>query len=270
MEFRRISSNLLTSNYDNVNVNLTRFKRFIDEKQFINKLLHKEIDNIEYDFRTCFHFDGPDWNFMEIPIDERMHIRAQYDYITYIIEYDNCNVVRHALSYPHSQNNVNQMIQNFVREAFKPLIDFLVDAITKEMIKAEEYKTHTAAMVQNIGNVYGTAIQGNPGTSINTTNLTENEKLLELLSLAMQNINQFDAPEDLKKNFKDDLEIITEQINSQAPKKSRITKALEGMKKFISEFEMKIAVSVAANGVAEFDWSALIQYIEKYASNLIA
>lgn len=71
--FRRISSNLLNSNADNADVNLIRFKTFIDEDPFISSLLHKTIDGIEYDFKNCFRIENSGWCSMDIPVDEKLH-----------------------------------------------------------------------------------------------------------------------------------------------------------------------------------------------------
>jgi hypothetical protein len=63
---------------------------------------------------------------------------------------------------------------------------------------------------------------------------------------------------------KDDLEMVQEQLKSDEPKKNRIGKALVGIKKFIGEFSMKLAVSLAAGAVTGTDWSVLVQQLENF------
>lgn len=65
-------------------------------------------------------------------------------------------------------------------------------------------------------------------------------------------------------NVKDDLEIVQEQLKSDTPKKNRIGKALIGIKKFVGDFSMKLAVTLAAGAVTATDWSMLLQQIESF------
>ena len=55
------------------------------------------------------------------------------------------------------------------------------------------------------------------------------------------------------------VEMIQEQLKSDTPKKNRIGKALVGIKKFVGDFSMKLAVSLAAGAVTNTDWNMLIQ-----------
>jgi hypothetical protein len=43
---------------------------------------------------------------------------------------------------------------------------------------------------------------------------------------------------------------------------------LAGIKKFASEFGMKVAVSTAASAIAGFDWHNLIQAIETFVDKI--
>lgn len=267
LDFRRISSNLLKSDNDNADVNMVRFKKFIDETPFISQLLHDVMDDVDFDFKKCFLIEGSGWHLIEIPADEKLHIKAQYDYITFIVENAKCSVTGQAMGFPHSSNKWVDIIQSFISNAFKPLIDYINDAISKEMILLEEQKP-APSMVQNIGSVYGTAVQGSAVTSSNITNVNDNEKLLELLGQAINALNSIEAPEDIKADLQDDIEIISEQIASPVPKKNRLNKALVGIKKFATEFGMKLAVSTSVGAVTGFDWHKLILAIEKYVDRI--
>ena len=50
-----------------------------------------------------------------------------------------------------------------------------------------------------------------------------------------------DVPQDEIDNVEDDLESVEEQLTSAAPKKKRLQKAVDGIKKFLSDFSMKVA-----------------------------
>jgi len=268
LDFRRISSNLLNSDDDNADVNMIRFKKFIDETPFISQLLHNAMDGVDYDFKKCFLIEDSGWHSIEIPADEKLHIKAQYDYMTFIVESDKCSVTGQAMRFPHSSNKWADIIQSFISNAFKPLIDYINDAISKEIILLEEEQKQTTSMVQNIGSVYGSAVQGTTITSTNVTNVNDNEKLLEMLGQAINALASIDAPEDIKADLQDDIEVVSEQIASPTPKKSRLNKALAGIKKFAAEFGMKVAVSTAVGTVTGFDWYKLIQAIETFVDKI--
>ena len=68
--------------------------------------------------------------------------------------------------------------------------------------------------------------------------------------------------------MQDDIEVVSEQIASPTPKKSRLNKALAGIKKFAAEFGMKVAVSTAVGTVTGFDWYKLIQAIETFVDKI--
>ena len=78
----------------------------------------------------------------------------------------------------------------------------------------------------------------------------------------LQSIQGVDAEE--IENVKDDLEMIQEQLKSDAPKKNRIGKALAGIKKFAGDFSMRLAVSLAAGAVTGTDWNMLLQQVENF------
>lgn len=125
LAFRRASSNLLNATTDNANVALARFKKFIDDSPFISGLLTKTMKEISYNFKECFKIDGQDWDEINPPVDESCHIKAQYDYITYLCE-NKIDVLGAALGYFHSSNTYGDIIREFLDLAFKSLIDYIV------------------------------------------------------------------------------------------------------------------------------------------------
>ena len=77
-----------------------------------------------------------------------------------------------------------------------------------------------------------------------------------------------DIPDDVLDDVKDDLLSVNEQLKSQSPKKNRLHKALAGIKKFMSDFSMKLAVSFAASAVTQTDWTMLISQIETFIATI--
>ena len=267
LDFRRISSNLLRTSYEQADVALTRFYNFINGTNWIYNLLQPIITETDYDFRECFMPSDSRREFV-IPLDEKKHIKAQYDYMRYIIESEKVNILGLAMKHCINEKKFDDMVQVFFSDAFKPLIDYINDSISKEMILIGGDTTQVPAV--NIGNNYGTAnIQGK-GTinSTNTVNLASNEikQLIEKIMPSLEYIQ--DVPEEEKVSVQDDLESIQEQLVSATPKKNRIQKALNGIKEFVKNFPMSLAVNMATTAIVNADWVTLIQQIELFVASL--
>ena len=59
---------------------------------FISQLLHNAMDGVDYDFRSAFLLrivDGTQLRYLPM---KKLHIKAQYDYMTFIVESGQCSV----------------------------------------------------------------------------------------------------------------------------------------------------------------------------------
>ena len=209
LDFRRLSSNFLNSTDDTAATMIQRFKKYIDDTPFISGIISDAIGEVDYDWQNCFRQSKHSgWHEIEVPVDEACHVKAMYDYLNYIIS-NGSNILGIAMHYPHSQKKFNEIIQHFLDIAFKPLIDFINDAICKEMILMEEQKP--LGVTQNIGTVYGTVNQQGGGTinsettvlAGNLDQIAEIEKMIEKICLDVNgttevkvgdNIINFKAP----------------------------------------------------------------------------
>ena len=267
LEFRRLSSNLLNSTDDTADINLSRFLKFIDGNELILGFIKGKISDVDYDFKKCYAIGCSGWADFNPPEDEACHIKAQYDYLLFINNEDKVYVRGQAMRYCWSSRKINDNIQSFLDMAFKPLIDFINDYLSMEMIIFdEEEKTMSGnTYIQNIETVNGSASQQNSGV-INTYNTTNDTSsmiaLIGKLLASLPGIQGVDAEE--IENVKDDLEMIQEQLKSDAPKKNRIGKALAGIKKFTCDFSMRLAVSLAAGAVTGTEWNMLLQQVENF------
>lgn len=110
LEFRRLSSNLLRSGRDDSDVALARLMKYIETTTFIHDTIHNAIDNIDFDFRQCFLIDGSGWHGINIPTDEYQHLKAQYDYMSFILSESNKSVSNEAFNYPHSSKSWSDIV----------------------------------------------------------------------------------------------------------------------------------------------------------------
>lgn len=269
LDFRRKSSQLLNSDQHDADVNLCRFVDFIESTPMLHNIVHDVVDVTEFDFKECFLIDGGSWIGIQVPIDEKKHIKAMYDYANYIANSETESIVYQAQRYPCSSSKWSEIIQNYLNDAIKPLIDFINDSISKEIILMQQ-EENAVSMTQNIGTVNGNVVQQQHG-NVNITNQTgisseDLNGLIEKIMASLPEIKDVDTEE--VDSVKDDLESLQEQIQSPTPKKNRMQKALNGVQKFFSDFGMKVAVTVAAKVVTSQDWTALIQQAQLFIGNL--
>lgn len=270
LDFRRKSSQLLNSDQHDADVNLCRFVDFIENTPMLHNIVHDVVDVTEFDFKECFLIDGGSWIGIQVPIDEKKHIKAMYDYANYIANSETESIVYQAQRYPCSSSSKwSEIIQNYLNDAIKPLIDFINDSISKEIILMQQ-EENAVSMTQNIGTVNGNVVQQQHG-NVNITNQTgisseDLNGLIEKIMASLPEIKDVDTEE--VDSVKDDLESLQEQIQSPTPKKNRMQKALNGVQKFFSDFGMKVAVTVAAKVVTSQDWTALIQQAQLFIGNL--
>ena len=271
LEFRRLSSNLLNSNIDNADVNLSRFLDFINTNEFIKSVLNAQIADVNYDYKDCFVIEESGWSEFNIPTDEKCHIKAQYDYMTFINKAGKNGVQSQALSFCWSDRKINVMIQKFLDKAFKPLIDFINDQISMEMIVMDEERKVNLGdtYIQNIETLNGTANQQGSATINNYNTNNDIVSMLAIIDKIIPSLLEIsDVDPDEIDSVQDDLEVVQEQLKNPTPKKNRLSKALLGIKKFVKEFSMKLAVSVAASAVTGADWNLLIQQLEIFIENI--
>ena len=269
LDFRRKSSQLLNSDQHDADVNLCRFVDFIENTPMLHNIVHDVVDVTEFDFKECFLIDGGSWIGIQVPIDEKKHIKAMYDYANYIANSETESIVYQAQRYPCSSSKWSEIIQNYLNDAIKPLIDFINDSISKEIILMQQ-EENAVSMTQNIGTVNGNVVQQQHG-NVNITNQTgisseDLNGLIEKIMASLPEIKDVDTEE--VESVKDDLESLQEQIQSPEPKKNRMQKALNGVQKFFSDFGMKVAVTGAAKVVTSQDWTALIQQAQLFIGNL--
>lgn len=238
--FRRVSSNMLKTKYDDGNIQLIRFRKFIEENELINNIIKEKIKNIDYEYKDNFIIEDPRWYNISIPIDECEHIKAMYDYLEDITNEEN-NIRGIAYSFYHSSGTCNDIIREYLNKAFKPLVDFIVDSLSMEMMGIESITSETH-IYQNINKNYGTAsiAQGNIKSS-NKFELNDLEDINGIVESIKELILQLEIDENTKEEVIDDLETIEQEIHVENPKQIKIKKALNGIKNFTSKIPEGVA-----------------------------
>lgn len=269
IKFRRVASNFLNSTRDNCDVNLERLFGYIETSVYVREIVHGVVDNVDFDFRSCFPSYASGWREMAVPQKTEDHLKAQYDYMKYICTNDKVNVENEAFHYYYGMKKINDMIQSFAESAFKPMIDYIVDALAEKTILAEAENPHSAGTY--IHNMQNAVIANNVGSvQINQTINPDAEKLLQMIQAAVPILSDSGDTSETLESIKDDLDSIVEQLQSEHPKKSRVRKALDGIKSFAgnvcSDTASTALSSALVAAASKVDWNAMIQL----GSNLLS
>ena len=269
IKFRRVASDFLKSTRNNCNVNLERLFDYIETSVYVREIVHGVVDNVDYDFRSCFPSHASNWREMAIPEKTEDHLKAQYDYMKYICTNDKVNVENEAFHSYYGMKKINDMIQSFAESAFKPMIDYIVDALAEKTILAEAENSHSAGTY--IHNVQGAVIANNTGSvQINQTINPDAEKLVQMIQTAGTILSNSGDTSEALESIKDDLDSIVEQLQSEHPKKSRVQKALDRIKSFAGTVCSDTASTMLSGALvaaaSQVDWNAMIQL----GSNLLS
>ena len=244
LDFRRLFSNMLRMDHTDGKLPLIRLKRFMDENEIIRELIQNVIKQSKYDYKTDFIINNgsSSWKLINPPEDESDHIKAIYDYMSDICnsEGDLAGIAR-GFYYSVGYQKWDDILKIFLEKAFKPINDFIVDSLSKEIILLEGDKMRSG-IVQNIENNYGTAnIANRDICSVNTTTAADITEICKIIDTLRPLIIKSNMDEGEKENLIDDLDVIQEQIVSKEPKVSRIKKAYQNIKTFLSKAPAAIA-----------------------------
>lgn len=231
LDFRRVASNFLRTEYTNQDIPLRRFYNYIEKEETIKNIIADKINGVDYDYHECFGKDQFGISYIDIPLDEEKHIKAMYDYLKYIVD-NGIALDRLAMEFPCGSKKITDYLQNFIDMAFKPLIDYIQDELSKLMIMLEEEN-----MGINMSNNNGVINYANNGSNIKSDNVINQNDLKDISKIIesiMKNIREVDIDEDTKENIIDDVEVLQEQLQCNIEKPARLKKAFNGIKSFLT------------------------------------
>lgn len=241
LEFRRLGSNVLTTKYEEGNLHLIRLKTYIEKNSIVHDIILNKIKNVEISFENNFIVDDGGWNYLNIPINEDEHIKAIYEYLIDITKEEK-DIRFIARKFHCSSNSWNDIIRNYMNKVFKPLTDYVIDTLSKEMMILEPEKP-TTHITQNITSNFGTAnIAQGDISSVNNT-LTQNsvKEIIDLVAEVRKVIDEAELPKESKEEVIDDLDTVQEQLESKQPKFIKLKKAFQGLKNFMISIPTGIA-----------------------------
>jgi len=251
-DFRRLSSTFLRTKENDGLAYVKRLYNFINNEPAIKKHIDEACSNSDFDCNNFISQDGYSRQKLNIPDNEVDHIKAMYDLLNSLaLQEPEVYLAGFSRSFDPSKMGGDQAIQAFLDKAFKPLIHYITDSLSKEMMALEQH-IPSMQINQNIDKVYGTANAGHTISSVNySIQQSDLSDVLELLSTFRTEIENSNIDAEEKEFLLDDLSQIAEQAESSNPDQTRAKKAMNGMKKFIESVTTKVAANiVVANAPA--------------------
>ena len=260
IDFNSYAENMFNKTADrDDNVYIKRFKNFIDSNIVISKkILSGILDNEEpLTIREFFVPANPVnsfWLVIKPPVDEKKHIATMYELLNLICNDDeNLKSISSLGVRVISQGRttkVDESIQNFLKQIFSPLVDFINRSLDKEIVIMEQEKREGITFYQTIhGDNNGVVNISKGQTSINQTVLQESkEDIMNLIDKSIQDLRQETINEEVKEDIIDNLEIVKEESQKKQQKPRRITRAIESINSFIDKADESVIKSASLIG----------------------
>lgn len=243
LEFRRVSSDALYTTYEVGNLHLIRLRKYIEENQNLMKIIEDIIVGIEVDYNSEFIITDNYWIEYNVPVDKAKHIKAMWDYLKELTQ-DEKDLTGIGIRFQCDSTKYTDRIRSFISKIFKPLIDFLVDSLSMEIMLLEDELKDKINISQYIGQNYGTANVANRDiTSTNYVNINEIQEVNKLISEIIDELNKINQSSEEIEEFKDDIEIIKENVNDKNPNITKLKKAYKSIINFIKDIPAKIVVT---------------------------
>lgn len=235
MKFRDKASNLLKADSENADIEIKRFKYFIDNTPLLKEIVNQNIYKSKYNYKKNFFVkSNGGWTHLNIPVVEEDHIKAIYDYIGELCNLKEINLISGSfgLYCTATTNNYDERIRIFLKKIFEPLIDLIIRELNERMIYMDK---ESNSIINNIINNKGSVNTTNNGGTINSTQINnaneiEIDKLIKELKTIINDTQDLKSED--RENLIDDLEVVEEQINSKNPKQLRIKKAFNSIVNF--------------------------------------
>lgn len=249
LNFRRVSSNMLRTTRNDELLYLIRFRDFIERNDIIQEILSDLWLSLPEGFNSgsLVSQDESGWYYFNIPINEAEHLKNSVDYLNRIIQED-MDLRSLSIYFPFtSSKKFDDKIREFLKKAFKPLVDFINDQISQKIMELEGVVQDMPQITQNIENNYGTASAIGSGniSTVNNTVVNELSNMDKLCEEIARQLKQLDGISDEEKEvIIDDIETIQSELKSENPKQIKLKKAWRSMQDFVKKLPVGLSVSM--------------------------
>ena len=168
-----------------------------------------------------------------------------------------------AIEFPCGSKKITDYLQNFIDLAFKPLIDYIQDELSKQMIIVEEEN-----MGVNMSNNQGVINYAKNGSNIKSDNIINQNDLAEisrLIATIQDDLSLVELSKDEKECLIDDVELVQEQLQCSVEKPTRLKKAFNNIKSFLTNSSLLTGAGITlANNISQ-----LITIVQPYIDKIM-
>lgn len=265
--FHSMSNRLLQADFGDYTPTLQKFCRHIQETPLIYDYV-TSFGQVNYDIAEKVNEVAVSYGrkIFALGDTEAEEVRNVYAILTYIA--DNNRLVYRGIAKGYtSSNGYQDMVRGFNDRVVMVLIRHIDNYLVQLGIDMglDDKVVYNVKVINGNGQVSiamdGSAIEAKNIVNVNTS---ANDVLAMLDSIKEMVASANEITTDEKEQATDDLEIIAEQIQSEEPKKSRVSAAVSRLKKFAGDLAQKVAVSAMSSALVKYDWSALWDKIEAF------
>lgn len=218
---------------------LCRFKELLNKDKLISMILNdivKEKESVGWDEFFKQRHEGAYWLEIKEPSDEGTHIITLIDILHYFYN-NNLSISMLAIRVkPGCGNrNISDNVRFLTNKVFMPLYSYIRKELEKGRFKMEE-SNKGVVVHQHVHGNGNTVTYSGRDTIINGQGLEENkEDLTSLIKKAMQELAETNITEDEKEEILDDLQTLSDEMNSDKPKEIKFKKVKKNIDAFIDE-----------------------------------
>lgn len=265
--FHSMANRLLQANFEDHTAILQKFCRYIQETPLIHDYV-SSFGSIDYDVGEDVEAVASSYGqkIFALGDDEADEVRNVYAILTYIA--DNNRRVAFGIGKGYTSSNKRQDI---VRAFNDRVVMVLIRHIDNYLVRLGidmglDDKVVYQVQVNNGNGQVSIAMDGSTIHATNTVNIgSDSSDVIALLNAAKDIVQSSEGISDVEKEqVSDDLDIISEQLQSEEPKKSRISSAIARLKKFSGDLANKVAVSTISSALIKYDWVGLWEKIEPF------
>lgn len=234
LEFRKVASRLLNTDYDEGIDNLKRFMSYIKGQPVINDFIERN-NTKQYVIEEVLNSRGYRDRFV-IPYDKSEEITFVYQLLNYAV--DNINDYYVLARGYSSDTKIQSHVEAFNKNVVNPFVNHIISYLEEIAIDIGEEENSTTTINISGGNLgQFNFSQGQSTLVANQINNSNNlEEIQRLSTELLQIISNERVDEESKEELKESLEMMKNEIESEKPKKGLLRIGIKGLIGFTSLF----------------------------------
>ena len=234
LEFRKVASSLLNTDYDEGVDNLKRFMNYINGQPIINDFIEKN-NNKQFKIDDVLHSRGYRDRFL-IPHDKSEEIAFVFQLLNYAV--DNINDYYFLARGYSSDTKFQSHVDAFNKNVVNPFVNHIVSYLEEIAIDIGEDENNTTTINISGGNLRQFNFAQGQSTLVanQVNNSNDIDEIQKLTAELFQLISKEEIDYESKEEIKESIEMMEQQMKTEKPKKGLLRTLLNGLIGFTSLF----------------------------------